>query len=69
MNQRECRAGHFLLAGRAQAADNAFRQRGLPCPEFSIKKNQQRGAQLRRQLPAESERLFSACSDQRLARS
>ena len=52
VHQRERGAGHVLFARRAQAADDPFGQRGLPCPEIAGKQNQRRRLQPRADFAA-----------------
>ncbi len=35
VDERECGAGDFVLVRGAQAADDSFRERGLPCSQIA----------------------------------
>ena len=63
MDERESRAGHFVFAGRAQAAGDALRQCRLPRPQVSRKQHQDGRLQLRADFAAALDSFFGRVRD------
>ena len=58
VDQSERGAGDFVFARRAETADDSLCQRGLPCPKFARKQNQNRRLHSGADFAAALDRFF-----------